>query len=264
MFVASIGATVSCLSLTLVPVYMGTPSHFVPLTKRHRDELCQIADIPPDKHDRFVRGIEKCIASFLRLKGQKSGPEVEMELRQLERRVRGCLRLADHKKWRSGKFLQDLEAISGAMRRLSPRAHEYLEFRNVKLVHAIPEEWPPVAPSKEVVDPICFSASNEQLAALADLGGALAGPIARKRARGRPRTDLERALYHSLAVAFTRDTGLVVPNARFLAVCDVIRRIYRLKTWNPESLERLAALSRAEEVRIEQEEECMPFSENSD
>jgi hypothetical protein len=59
---------------------MGTPNNFVPLTKRQGDELCQIAGVALEKRDRFIRGVENSVASYMRSKRQKSAAAVEEEL----------------------------------------------------------------------------------------------------------------------------------------------------------------------------------------
>ena len=43
---------------------MSTPNHFVSLTKRQRDELCQIAGVTREKRDQFIRGVENSVASY--------------------------------------------------------------------------------------------------------------------------------------------------------------------------------------------------------
>jgi hypothetical protein len=101
-----------------------------------------------------------------------------------------------------------------------------------------------------VIDPMCFSGEDDQYYALKDLLGALVGPVARNKGRGRPRMDAERALCQHLAVAFNRDTGKVASDrsVKFMDVCAKIKEIYQLDDWRPESLLRSARqLRRSEE-----------------
>jgi hypothetical protein len=205
--------------------------------------------VPPEKHDRFIDAIEKCAAVYIRIKNQKSPLEVEKELQQIKVRVRRCLRLLDRKPWRPSVFGKDLRAISVALARLSPQAHEYLEFRNVRVVKAIPARWRAESSFDVVVDPICFQSEDEQFEALKLLLGALSGPVAMEKGRGRREVNAERTLYHSLAVAFTRDTGKAASDRspKFMAVCEEIKLIYQLTDWRPGSLARSARLLRARE-----------------
>jgi hypothetical protein len=230
-----------------------TAANIVRLSKTQRDELCRAARIPPEKRDRFIRGIEKCVAAYFRWKDQKPAIDVEQELEQIKRRVRRCLRLEDHKAWRPGQFSKDLKAISLGLSRLSAPAREYLQDRNARLVHVIPEGWQWGMPSNVVINPVRFASFDDQFNALQDLLGALAGPVANPKGRGRQYKYLERALYHCLAVAFTRDTEKAASDSspQFMAVCEVIGRIYQLKNWNPESQARLARLLRADQDQEE-------------
>jgi hypothetical protein len=199
----------------------------VPLTKVQRDELCRAAAVPPDKHDRFIGGVEKCVASYFRVKNQKSPIEIESELKQIEKGVRSCLRLSDQRTSRPSEFRKRLQTISSALARLSQGALEFLQFRNVRVVNAIPEEWPSAVVSNMVVDPICFEDLGDQISALHYFLGALSGPVANRDGPGRPRADVGRALYHCLAVAFNRDTGKVASDSspQFMAVCEEIKQI---------------------------------------
>jgi hypothetical protein len=226
-------------------------SMFISLTKPQGDELCRMAGVPPAKRDRFTRGIEECVTSYFRSRRRKSPAAVEGEIKQLEKRVRSCLRLLDQKKWRPGEYCKKLKAVSGALTMLSKEAHEYLEFRNAKVVYSIPTEWSAVVTSNVVIDPICFQCLHDQGLALQDLLGAVAGPIANAKGRGRPSTDCERALYHLLAATFTKDTGKSASDksTKFMDVCAEIKSIFKLDHWRPESLPRSARRLRAQEKK---------------
>jgi hypothetical protein len=93
-----------------------------------------------------------------------------------------------------------------------------------------------------LIDPTCFTSRDDQVLALRDLLGAFDPPVAKQQMRGQPRKDLERALYHFIAAAYSRDTGRAASDnsTRFMAVCLEIKRIYQLDDWNPESLARSA------------------------
>jgi hypothetical protein len=220
-----------------------------PLTKSEAAELCRLAHVPADRRARFIDAVEKSVASYLRSRKQKTPQRVEGELKDVEKRVKSCLGLRDHNTWRPGEFHKGLEEISCALRRLSPRAHEFLQFRNVKVVYAIPEGWKPGTVSDLVVDPICFSDVDDQVYALEELFGALAGPVAKRRDRGHPQKDAERALLHFIALAFRRDTGKAgsETSPAFMATCEEIKRLYKLDDWKPGSLPRSARRLRAQE-----------------
>ena len=81
-----------------------------------------------------------------------------------------------------------------------------------------------------LIDPVCFTSRDDQVLALLDLLGAFAAPVAKRQVRGQPRKDLERALYHFMAAAYSRATGRAASDSstRFLAVCLEIKRIYQL------------------------------------
>ncbi len=209
-------------------------------------ELCRLARVPPDQCARFADAVEKSVKSYRRVQSRRSLLSVEKELSQVEKRVIGSLRMLDHKTWRPGKFQESLESISRALANLSRPACEVLEFRNARVVCTIPEGWSPMNVSDVVIDPICFSCLEDQGRALEDLLGALAGPVANKK-RGRPSTNNERALYHCLAVAFTRATGRAASDSstEFMKVCQEIKEIYLLDQWRPESLPRSARRLRA-------------------
>ena len=225
------------------------PSRIANLTKTQAKELCRMAGIPLRWHTRFVEAVERCVASYLRVRNQKSPLEVEGELKQIEKQVRGCLKLRDHKKWRPGKFRESLQSISKALVGLSQPAREYLQFRNLRVVHVVPDPWPPVISADVIIDPICFHCLNDQVDALFELRGALSGPVAQKREQSRPRKDAERALYHCLAVAYRRDTGKAASDSstKFIDACHEIKQIYQLKDWNPKSLPRSARRLRKQE-----------------
>jgi hypothetical protein len=218
----------------------------VSLTKEQRDELSRVAAVPPNKRDRFIGAVEKCVASYFRVKNQKLPMEIERELKQIKKRVRSCLRLSDQKTSRPGEFRKGLQAISIALASLSQGAREFLQLRNMKVVHAIPEGWPSTVVFDIVVDPICFKDQADQITALQELLGALPGPAASRAVRGRPPLYVERALYHFLAVAFTRDTGKAASDSspKFMAVCDEIKQVYQLTDWQPGSLARSARQAR--------------------
>src|SRR5262249_3264045 len=150
---------------------------------------------------------------------------------------------------RPGEFRKRLQAISIALDSLSQGAREYLQFRNLRVVHAIPEGWPWAVASDIVVDPICFNDQADQFSALQELLGALTGPVANRDGPGRPSAYVGRALYHCLAVAFTRDTGKAASDSspKFMAVCEDIKQIYQLTDWRPDSLARSARQARARE-----------------
>src|SRR5262249_37743648 len=133
---------------------------------------------------------------------------------------------------------------------MSQRAHEYLQFRNVKVVFAIPKGWKPTRVSDLIIDPVCFSDFDDQLYALLELSGALAGPVAAKRDRGHPPKDLERALLFCIKVAFRRDAGKAGSDTSlaFMETCEEIKRLYKLDDWMPGSLPRSARGLRAQEV----------------
>lgn len=217
------------------------------MTNAQAKELCRLAGIAPELRDQFAKAVERCVASYLRVRSKKSPNVVEEELKQLEKRIRRCLRLLDYKTWRPGTFQKSLEAVSLALHALSQPAREFLQNRNAHVVHTIPEGWSPTMPSMVLINPICFSCIRDQAGALTDLVGALAGPLAKERGRGRPRRRAERALYHCLAFAFTLNAGKTASDSptTFLAVCDEIKSIYEIEDWRPASLSRSARLQRA-------------------
>jgi hypothetical protein len=217
----------------------------IKLTDAQRNELGRLAGIPHPERIRFAEAVGGCVRSYLRTLQQKPPAAVESELKQVEQRVESCLRLACHKKWRPGKFREGIKAVSGALKSLSAPAKQFLALRNARVVHAIPAEWSPTVISDVVTDPICFSDFDDQLAALEDLLGALAGPVAKKK-QGRPRKYAERALRHYLALTFTRFTDKPAGGSNsFLNVCNKIKLIYQLGNWKPDSLPRSIRTDRA-------------------
>jgi hypothetical protein len=223
---------------------MPKPSQPIRLTRTQAVELCRTAGIPSDKHDRFIRGVEKFVARYLRWKEQKSALEAQNELEALRKVVRRCLQLLAHKTWRPGKYQEHLEKISSMLRSLSQPARELM--RNAPIVHAIAESWSLALPCREVVDPICFARDEEQFVALQELYGALAGPFVNKPA-GRRQKYNEAALFHDLATAYTRDTGKVASDTstRFIGLCNDIKIAFKLDDWRPVSLARSARRRRA-------------------
>ena len=61
---------------------MSTPNHFVSLTKRQRDELCQIAGVTREKRDRFIRGVENSVASYFLAEKDRSGAAGDKKYRR--------------------------------------------------------------------------------------------------------------------------------------------------------------------------------------
>jgi len=228
---------------------MPEASQPIRLTRTQADELCRTAGIPSDQRDRFIRGVEKFVTNYFRWKQQRGALEAQKELKALQKVVRRCLQLLDHKTWRPGKYQEDLKGISSKLRNLSQPARDLL--RNATIVHAIPEGWSMALPSPEVVDPICFSREDEQFVALNELYGILAGPLI-STVQGRPEKYHEAALYHDLAFAYARDTGKVASgkSKAFMALCDDIKTTFKLKDWRPDSLAQSARKRRARE-RIE-------------
>src|SRR5262245_51196479 len=133
-----------------------------PLTKAEAKELCRLGGIPAERHVRFAQAIERCVATYERVLNQKSASDVEEELTQIKKRVQRCLNLHDHKKWRPGEFQKGLKAVSDALTGLSPPARDFLQFRNVRIVHVIPEPWPQPF-SSELVDAMCFQDRDDQI-----------------------------------------------------------------------------------------------------
>jgi hypothetical protein len=228
---------------------MGTPmpeaSQPIRLTRTQAVQLCRTAGIPSDKRDRFIRGVEKFVASYLRWKQQKTALEAQNELEALRKVVTRCLQRLDHTTWRPGEYRKDLKVISSTLRNLSQPARELM--RNAPIVHAIPAGWSPGLPSREVVDPICFPRDEDQFVALKELLGALAGPFLNKVA-GRPEKYDEAALYHNLAGSYSRDTGGKAASdssTDFMALCCEIKSMFELDDWRPGSLARSAHKRRA-------------------
>ena len=223
-----------------------------PLTKEEAKEVCRVGGIPERWHARFAQAVERCVASYERVRNRKSASEVEEELMQVQKRVQRCLKLCDHKKWRPGEFQKGLKAVSVALAGLSPYARDFLQFRNVRIVHVLPNPWPQPVGSEIVVDPMCFHDQDDQIDALCELRGALTG-AADKRKRGRARKDAERALSHCLGVAYTRDTKKMASDKspKFMDVCEEIKQIYQLEGWSAESLPRSARKLRAQDKQEE-------------
>jgi hypothetical protein len=220
------------------------------LTKQQGEELCRIGAIPNGHCDRFVQAVERCVADYRHSRERKSALEVGEELALIEKCVWRALGLLDRRTWRPGEFRTTLKDISARLRNLSPAAREYLRFRNIRIRHdVILSAWADSIDHSGPVDPICFKNRDDQVLALRDLLGAFAVPVARKEGPGQPRKDLERALYHFLATAYSRDTGRAASDSsiRFMSVCLEIKGIYQLDDWNPESLARSARWLRTRE-----------------
>jgi hypothetical protein len=215
------------------------------LTDAQITELGRLAGIQRAGWAHFAEAVERCVASYQRTLNQKPLSAVEEELKQLETRVQQCLALASHKAWRPGKFREGLEIVSRALTHLSDPARQFLAFRNARVVHAIPADWSPAVGSDVVIDPVCFSDFHDQLGALEDLFGALAGPVANRK-HGRQTKDAERGLSHCLAVAFAKIANKPAGGSNsFLDVCNAIKNIYELNDWNPDSLVRSIRMDRA-------------------
>ena len=112
---------------------LGSTRHMTRLTKQESEELCLTGGIPNGHCDRFVRAVERCVATYRRLRERKSAPAVGAELAQVEKCIRRALGLVDRATWRPGEFHAVLEDISARLRKLSPAAREYLEFRNLTI-----------------------------------------------------------------------------------------------------------------------------------
>jgi hypothetical protein len=212
------------------------------LTQQQGEKLGRIGAIPNGRCDRFVQAVEGCVADYRHSRERKTALAVGEELAHIEKCVWCALGLLDRRTWRPGRFRITLEDISARLRNLSPAAREYLEFRNLKIQHDLPTARQNSIDHGVLIDPTCFTNRDDQVLALRDLLGAFAAPVARKEGPGRRHKDLERALYHFLAAAYSRDTGRAASDSstRFLAVCLEIKRIYQLDNWNPESLARSA------------------------
>jgi hypothetical protein len=213
------------------------------LTNQQTKELCQIGAIPINRCDRFVSAVECCVAWYRSLQARKSNRAVGSELAQIEKCIWRALRLLDRATWRPAEFRRVLEDIGARLHNLSPAAQDYLQFRNLKIkVDVVAAAWPDASDPGALIDPICFTYRDDQILALRDLLGAFAGPVARKSRPGRRYKDLQRALYHFLAAAYSRDTGRSASDSstKFMDLCSEIKRIYHLDDWNPESLARSA------------------------
>lgn len=220
------------------------------LTKQEGKELCLIGGIRNGHRDWFVRALEGCVATYRRLRERKSAPAVRAELAQVEKCTWRAMRLVDRRTWRPGEFHTVLEAISARLRSLSPAAREYLEFRNLTIRQDVMlSEWPESFDPNALIDPVCFTNRDDQVLALRGLLGAFAGPVTRNSGPGRRYQELERALYHFLAAAYSKATGQAASDSstKFMAVCSEIKRIYRLNDWNPQSLARSARRPRTRE-----------------
>ena len=227
-----------------------TGSGMTRLTEQKTEKLCLIGAIPNDHCNRFGRAVERCVRTYRRLRERKSAPEVEAELAQIEKCIWRALRLLDHATWRAAEFRRVLEDISARLHHLSPAAQDYLDFRHLKIqADGVLAAWPDSTEPGVLIDPVCFTSRDDQVLALLDLLGAFAAPVAKRQVRGQPRKDLERALCHFMAAAYSRDTGRAASDSstRFLAVCLEIKRIYQLDDWNPESLARSARRPSARE-----------------
>jgi hypothetical protein len=220
------------------------------LTKQQGENLCRIAAIPNGRCDQFVQAVDRCVADYRRSGEHKSALEVREELALIEKCVWRALGILDRGICRPGKFRIALDDISARLRNLSHAAREYLLFRNLRIRHdVIKSAWPDSFDPGALIDPISFTNRDDQVLALRDLLGAIAAPVARKKGSGRPSKDMERALYHFLAAAYSRDTGRAASDSstKFMAVCLEIKRLYQLDGWNPESLARSARRPRTHE-----------------
>jgi hypothetical protein len=212
------------------------------LTKQQGENLCRIAAIPNGRCGQFIRAVDRCVANYRRSGERKSTLEVGEELAFIEKCVWHALGLLDRRTWRPGKFRMALDDISSRLGNLSPAAREYLQFRYLKIQYDIPSAWPDSIDPGTLIDPISFTNRDDQVLALRDLLGAVAATVARKKGSGRQRKYIQRALYHFLAAAYSRDTGRAASDSstKFMAVCSEIKQIYRLHDWNPGSLARSA------------------------
>jgi hypothetical protein len=202
-------------------------------------ELGRLGGIPPSRQAWFADRVEEIVATYRPSRESKSPHEVKAELKHLEQRVWRCLRLRDHKTWRPREFRRRLEDLSSALAGVSSSAHDYLQLRNVELALEIPEGFWSAIVSNVVVDPICFQCLDEQFNALEQLWGALSGPVARPKGRGRPAVGAERALHLMIAPAYVHAKGgKGLYGSKFMAVCDEIKRMYKLSDWRPESIAR--------------------------
>ena len=212
------------------------------LTKQQSEELCRLAGIPNGHCDKFVRAVEGCVAVYCRLRERKTASAVGAELAIIENRILRALGLSERKTWRPGEFHTIIGDISARLRNLSPDAREYLQLRNLTIWHDLPSASADSIDHGVLIDPVCFRNRDDQVLALRDLFGAVAAPVAREKEHGRRRKDLERALYHFLAAAYSAYSGGTASDSstKFMALCSEIKRIYQLDGWNPASLARLA------------------------
>jgi hypothetical protein len=220
------------------------------LTEQQGEDLCLMGSIPDDRRHRFVRAVERCVAVYRRLCDYKSAPAVGAELAHVEKCLWRALRLVDRKTWRRSEFHTVLYDISARLRNLSPAARDYLKFRNLTIRQdVVLSAWPNSIGTDVLIDPICFTNRDDQVLALRDLLGAFAGPVTRKNRPGRRYKDLERALYHFLAAAYSGATGRTASDTstKFMIVCSEIKRIYQLDDWSPQSLARSTRRPRTRE-----------------
>jgi hypothetical protein len=198
------------------------------------EDLCEIGGIPPEYRKRFKESFAFHVSEY---EAERTAQEIEEEIRAVCSRVEDALSYYQSE-GRPGEFRGRMVDISNQLKKLSKPALDYLAYRNVRLSFEIPEDGPRAF--DVVVDPACFATLGpDQMRALTGLFGALSGPIARKRSRGRPRKEKELALYIFLRGAFLHATKGKASQDDFLAVCEEIKRICGLTKWRPESLARL-------------------------
>ena len=199
--------------------------------------------MPASKAGPFKKSICSHIQAYLELKKSKRAqacPAVDRELRAIGTRVKKALRLASAKAPRHREFRLTVEDISACLRDLSHDARDYLAGRGQKVIVAPPDAPSDPALSPDLVDPHCYGAREQQLAALQSLGGSLFWPHARPRERGRPRKDHERFLHAMLAASFAKATEKS-PNEksrRFMEMCEALAKRCQLVDYRPESRSR--------------------------
>ena len=201
--------------------------------------LCNGVGVAASAASSFKKSIRSHIQAYFELKNRKRPQAVDAELRTIGAVVEKALRLAYREAPRHRDFQLAIGDISARLRDVSNDAVDYLAGRGQKIIVAGRKAPSKPALSQDLIDPLCYRSSEQQVAALHSLSGSLFGPHARRRLQGRPPKQAERFLYEMLACAYVMATGKAAndKSPRFMVLCDALKVRCELVDFRPEALD---------------------------
>ena len=180
-----------------------------------------------------------CSQISLDLKNAKTAKAIEGELSAIGKLVGRALKSGYREVPRHRDFLLVVKDISARLRDLSGDARGYLSDRGQKVLVEEMTLPPTLPPSRDLVDPLCYSDFDRQISSLLSLAGSLAKPHVH-RAKGRRPKYPERFLYAMLAHEYELATNMAANDkaSRFMHLCDAVKEYCGLVDFRPEASSR--------------------------